>query len=163
MDKKGNNSLANELKISKRELAKIGLSCIQFNLKKTARRISAYYDQVLLPSGLKSTQFSVLIVVASEEARSITGLSRLVDVDRTTLQRSLEVLHRDGLISIEREDKGNIRFVSITGHGKKKLEAAIPLWKAAQDTLDKALGSENIKKLLRVLANTRKINRNPLV
>jgi DNA-binding MarR family transcriptional regulator len=75
----------------------------------------------------------------------------------------LEVLHRDGLISIEREDKGNIRFVSITGHGKKKLEAAIPLWKAAQDTLDKALGSENIKKLLRVLANTRKINRNPLV
>lgn len=158
MDKKRNKPLANELKISKRELAKIGLSCIQFNLKKTTRKISAYYDEVLLPAGLKSTQFSVLIVVASEETRSIAGISRLVDADRTTLQRSLEVLHREGLISIESEEKGNIRFVSITGLGKKKLEVAIPLWKLAQDTINKALGSENIKKLLRVLAHTRKIN-----
>lgn len=157
MGMKRNNQLANELRFSKRELAKIGLSCIQFNLKKTSRKISAYYDEIFLPVELKSTQFSVLIVVASEEARSIAGISRLVDVDRTTLQRSLEILNRNGLISIEREDKGNIRFVSITGPGKKKLEVAIPLWKMAQDTINKALGTENIKKLLRVLAHTRKI------
>jgi DNA-binding MarR family transcriptional regulator len=146
-----------DFKYTKRDLARIGFSCIQFNLKKTARRISSYYDDILKPSGLKATQFSVLIVVAMEEASSIAGVSRLVDVDRTTLQRSFDILEREGLISINKEPKGNIRNVSITNKGKKKLDSAIGLWQIAQASITKKLGAEKIKTLLKFLSETRRV------
>ncbi len=157
MRRKISKNLRIDQKYTKRDLAKIGLSCIQFNLKKTSRKISAYYDRILQPTGLKSTQFSVLIVVALKEATSIVGISRLVDVERTTLQRSLEILQRDGFINIEKEDKGNVRLVSLTALGRRKLEFAIPLWKIAQENISKELGKEKIKGLLRVLSETRRI------
>ena len=125
-------------------------------MKKTTRKISAYYDEVLKPSGLKATQFSVLIVVAMGDASSITGISRLVDVDRTTLQRSLEILQRDGFLNVQSESKGNVRNISITPKGKKKLESAIELWKKAQESITKELGSEKVKALLKLLGETRR-------
>jgi len=149
--------VATDFAYSKRDLARIGFSCIQFNLKKTTRKISTYYDEILKPSGLKATQFSVLIVVAMGDASSITGISRLVDVDRTTLQRSIEILQRDGLLYGQSEAKGNVRNISITAKGKKKLESAIELWKKAQESITKELGSEKVKALLKVLGETRRV------
>lgn len=148
--------MASDFVYSKRDLARIGFSCIQFNLKKTTRKISAYYDEILKPSGLKATQFSVLIVVAMGDASSITGISRLVDVDRTTLQRSIEILQRDGFLNVQSEVKGNVRSISITAKGKKKLEVAIELWKKAQESITKELGSEKVKSLLKLLGETRR-------
>lgn len=149
--------MAGDFVYTKRDLARIGFSCIQFNLKKTTRKISAYYDEILKPSGLKATQFSVLIVVAMGEASSITGLSKLVDVDRTTLQRSIDILERDGILNVQSGSKGNVRNISITPSGKKKLELAIGLWKTVQERFIKELGSEKVKALLKVLGETRRV------
>lgn len=148
--------MATDFAYNKRDLARIGFSCIQFNLKKTTRKISAYYDEILKPSGLKATQFSVLIVVAMGEASSISGISRLVDVDRTTLQRSIDILARDGILNVQSESKGNVRNISITPSGNRKLELAIDLWKKAQESITKELGSEKVKVLLKLLGETRR-------
>ena len=143
-------------KSSKRDLYKIGLTCLQFNLKKTSRKISSYYDEMLQPVGLKSTQFSVLIVIGIEEATSIAGLAKLADLDRTTLQRSLSILERDKLLQIEKVSKGNIRYVTLTSLGKRKLESAIPYWKTAQENILKKIGNEKVNALLKNLSALRK-------
>lgn len=111
---------------------------------------------MLQPVGLKSTQFSVLIVIGIEEATSIAGLAKLADLDRTTLQRSLSILERDKLLQIEKVSKGNIRYVTLTSLGKRKLESAIPYWKTAQENILKKIGNEKVNALLKNLSALRK-------
>ena len=57
---------------------------------------------------------------------------------------------------MQSESKGNVRNISITPSGKKKLELAIELWKKAQESITKELGSEKVKVLLKLLGETRR-------
>ncbi|EPG67243.1 MarR family winged helix-turn-helix transcriptional regulator [Leptospira wolffii] len=139
------------------ELKKIGLSCLNVSLRRTTRLVTSYYDSVLKPSGLRITQFTILVSIAHEEECSITDLSRLTDIDRTTLQRSLEILKRDGLIRIEKKESGNVRNLFLTKKGEAKLEEAVLLWEEAQNSLTKSLGKPKFLETLRVLSEVRKI------
>ncbi|PJZ49250.1 MarR family winged helix-turn-helix transcriptional regulator [Leptospira saintgironsiae] len=144
-------------KPSSLELKKIGLSCLNVSLRRTARLVTSYYDSILKPSGLRITQFSILVGIGHEEECSITDLSRLTDIDRTTLQRSLEILKRDNLIRIEKKEAGNIRNLSLTKKGENKLAEAILLWEEAQSELTKSLGKPKFQETLRILSEVRKI------
>jgi DNA-binding MarR family transcriptional regulator len=146
------------MKNAKQKLAEIGSSCLNFHLRKTTRIITSYYDLVLKPSGLRITQFTVLLSIAYEGSASITNLSHLTDIDRTTLQRSLEIMRRDGFVLIQKADTGNLRAVSLTPKGEKALEGAIPLWKVAQSKIEKKLGSEKLKTSFELLSELRNLD-----
>ncbi|WP_411824323.1 MarR family winged helix-turn-helix transcriptional regulator [Leptospira sp. 'Mane'] len=145
------------MNFSKKDLEEIGPVCLNYNLRKTTRLVTSYYDLVLKPSGLRITQFTVLFSIAYKVECSITDLSKITDIDRTTLQRSLEILRRDGLIRIEKAESGNIRSVSLMKKGEKKLEEAIELWKQAQGYMEKGLGKEKLTSGLRLLSEMRKV------
>lgn len=92
------------MKYSHEDLKQIGLSCLNLSLRRTTRLVTSYYDSMLKPSGLRITQFTILAGIEYGKDLSITDLSRITDIDRTTLQRSLEILNRDGLINIEKRN-----------------------------------------------------------
>ena len=145
------------MKYVQKDLQRIGLSCLNVNLRKTSRLITNYYDAVLKPSGLRITQFTVLASIAYEQDQSITSLSQITDIDRTTLQRSLEILRREGLILMEKKDLGNVRSLSLTKKGESLLEGAIELWQKAQDEVIDFLGKSEFKQILKNLAEVRKL------
>lgn len=43
-----------------------GAVCINFNLRRTARAVTQYYDEALKPTGVKVTQFTILMAIASQ-------------------------------------------------------------------------------------------------
>ena len=47
-------------------------TCACFNLRKAARAVTQLYDEVLAPSGLRGTQFSVLAVISAAGAATMT-------------------------------------------------------------------------------------------
>lgn len=48
-----------------------GAVCLNFNLRRTSRAVTQYYDEALKPTGVKVTQFTILMAIASESvARS---------------------------------------------------------------------------------------------
>ncbi|AYV55612.1 MarR family winged helix-turn-helix transcriptional regulator [Leptospira kmetyi] len=145
------------MKLSNQNLKVIGLSCLNVSLRRTARKITSYYDFILKPAGLRITQFTILVSVAHEEECSITDLSKLTDIDRTTLQRSLEILKRDGLVKIEKKESGNVRSVFLTKKGESKLEEAAELWKQAQSSITDSLGKTKFKETLSILSDVRKL------
>ncbi|AOP36149.1 MarR family transcriptional regulator [Leptospira tipperaryensis] len=145
------------MKFSNEDLKVIGLSCLNLNLRRTTRLITTFYDFILKPSGLRITQFTVLTSIAYEKEPSITDLARITDIDRTTLQRSLEILNRDGLIRIEKKDTGNVRSIFLTKKGESKLTEGIELWKQAQDSLRNDLGKTKFKDTLKILSEVRKL------
>jgi DNA-binding MarR family transcriptional regulator len=145
------------VKFSNEDLKIIGLSCLNLNLRRTTRLVTTFYDFILRPSGLRITQFTVLASIAYEKEPSITDLARITDIDRTTLQRSLEILNRDGLIRIEKKDTGNVRSVFLTKKGESKLSEGIELWKEAQNSLTENLGKIKLRETLKILSEIRKL------
>jgi hypothetical protein len=72
------------------QLAEIEATCACSSVRKAARAITHLFDDVLQPTGLRSTQFTLLVAVALLSEASMLQLSEALAMDRTTL--ALDVL-----------------------------------------------------------------------
>jgi DNA-binding MarR family transcriptional regulator len=108
-------------------------SCHCLAARQNARAITRLYDDHLRGHGLKATQFSVLVALALRGASPIGALARGLGLERTTLTRSAAVLEQKGWIAADRSADPRARPIKLTASGRRKLEAAFPAWKAAQD------------------------------
>src|SRR5579883_1947138 len=72
--------------------------CNCLALRQAARHVSQFYDQLLAPSGLRTTQFSILGKLRHLGPLTINALAKELVMDRTTLGRNILPLEREGLI-----------------------------------------------------------------
>lgn len=106
--------------------------CACFNIRKAARAITSLYDRVLQPTGLRSTQATLIMAIAGMDAPTISQLAELLVMDRTTLARDLKPLTDLGLVQVTPGDDRRTRLVRLTGAGAAKHGEIIPLWEQAQ-------------------------------
>jgi DNA-binding MarR family transcriptional regulator len=104
------------------------------------RALTRLYDDSLRSVGLRATQLAVLVGVGGDDVVSITALAKFMGMDRSTLTRNLAPLEREGLIRVGNEGWRRSRMVEITNKGRSRLREALPLWKEAQETLQRKLG-----------------------
>ncbi|GGV57498.1 MarR family winged helix-turn-helix transcriptional regulator [Streptomyces massasporeus] len=116
--------------------------------RRATRYLTAAYDKALTPVGLRTTQFNILHRLALGGRTTITALSQRIAMDRTTLATNLKPLEREGLLVVRSSDTDRrARAVEITEAGLKRLEAAVPLWKAAQDQFESTFGASEAAEL----------------
>ncbi|WGV28158.1 MarR family winged helix-turn-helix transcriptional regulator [Halotia branconii] len=72
-------------------LDQVASICAYFNLQRAARAITQHFDEILKPSGLLVTQFTILVAVAMAKSGTIASLAKMLVMDRTTLTRNLKV------------------------------------------------------------------------
>lgn len=131
--------------------------CTCAGLRRATRRITQLYDHALAPVGLTANQFSLLSHLYGAEMMKVGGLSikALADrlgMDPSTLTRNLKPLAIKGLVADHADpNDGRARLVTITALGRSKLEAAVPHWRKAQNTLNEKLGADAAKKLMNLL------------
>lgn len=128
--------------------------CACFNIRKAARAISQLYDDVLRPSGLRVTQFSILAVTSRLGPVTVTRLAEETVTDRTTLTRNLKLLAQQKLIRIAPGKDRREREVVLTDRGRLALAQAFPLWKHVQSRVANRLGRERFERLLSDLRAT---------
>jgi DNA-binding phage protein len=75
-----------------RELAE---ACTCTHMRKAARVITQFYETFLQPSGLRMTQFIVLVMIALSEQETVMQLAEKLAMDRSALARSLKSLEED--------------------------------------------------------------------
>ncbi len=114
------------------ELAEVAAGCACRNVRRTARAVTQLYDETLRPSGLRITQFTLLVAVAVSEPVPITRLADALALDRTTLARDLKPLTERGLAEVAAGDDRRTRVVRLTGQGRDAIGRAYPLWQRAQ-------------------------------
>lgn len=79
-------------------------------------------------------------------------------MDQTTATRNIELLERQGYVSLTpHPDDARKKQVGLTTEGRAKLEEAIPLWKEAQLRIRASLGKENMDSLLSMLSDLVKV------
>jgi len=107
-----------------------------------SRAVTQLYDDVLRPSGLRVTQFSILATIAGLGEANLRQLEDTLAIDQTTLTRSLNLLERDGLIERVPHPDGRVKAMRLPFKGRRALEVARPLWAQAQE---KVLGELRTK------------------
>jgi DNA-binding MarR family transcriptional regulator len=107
-----------------------------------SRAVTQLYDEVLRPSGLRVTQFSILAVMARMREANLRQLEDALAIDQTTLTRSLSLLERDGVIERVPHPDGRIKAMRLTARGRRALDVARPLWAQAQGKILRELGTK---------------------
>jgi DNA-binding MarR family transcriptional regulator len=131
--------------------------CPAFNIRAASRIITQLFDEILKPSGLQVTQFTVLIGIHILDSPSISKLAKGLIMDRTTITRGLKPLENEGLIKIVSGDDKRTHFVKLTPKGKSALEKTLPYWEKARTVVSKEFGEKHLDGLLKDLASVREI------
>jgi DNA-binding MarR family transcriptional regulator len=124
-------------------------NCLCFNLRRAARLATRAYDEALAPAGLTSAQFSALAVLVKTGPLATSSFSKAMETERTTSTRNLALMEREGLVKRKAGDDKRVRLIDITARGRKRFEAAAPLWRAAQKSLTTRLGDANAAGVLK--------------
>ena len=140
--------------------------CVCDTLRMVTRAVTQLYDDVLRPSGLRVTQFSILATIARLGQANLKQLEDALAIDQTTLTRSLNILQRDGLIERAPHPDGRIKAMRLTSKGRRVLEIARPLWAQAQHKVLREVGTKawadaqgRLTHLLHVAVKRRRLGR----
>ena len=126
--------------------------CACANLRKAARIVTQVYEKKMAPTGLKATQYYMLVNIARHKERSISELGEIMLLDQTTITRNVDILKKSGYVNITK-DKSDSRTktITITDIGLAKLEEATPIWLQIQDKIENNMGKDKYKDLLETL------------
>ena len=127
--------------------------CVCNTLRMVTRAVTQLYDDVLRPSGVRVTQFSILATIGRMREANLKQLEDTLAIDQTTLTRSLSLLERDGLIERSPHPDGRVKAMRLASKGARVLEIARPLWAQAQDQVLRELGRQRWADAQRRLAH----------
>jgi DNA-binding MarR family transcriptional regulator len=117
--------------------------CNCFAVRSAARHVSQFYDQVLAPIGVRTTQFSILAKLKLRGPLTINVLAKDMVMDRTTLGRNILPLERDELIRIEPfASDHRMKELHLTNTGEKRLQVALKAWSQAQAHFETNFGAK---------------------
>jgi DNA-binding MarR family transcriptional regulator len=130
--------------------------CTSFTARSLSRKMSQFYDDMLAPSGLRGTQFNMLVQArrahrAGQKPLTVTRLAELLHTDRTTLTRNLQTLQGQGLVEVVAGSDGRSRCVVVTEAGEQAFRLGLQYWRKAQQQVRAVCGEEVVAQLEQVV------------
>jgi DNA-binding MarR family transcriptional regulator len=124
-------------------------ACLCLQVQRAARALARRYDVALRPLGLTSGQFSLLMSLNRPQPPTMGQVASVLAMDRTTLTANLKPLQRRRLVTVaaDEEDK-RTRRLRLTAAGRKRLVAALPVWRDTQARIAARLGASDPARLL---------------
>jgi len=126
-------------------------------IRQAARRVTRFYDQALAASGLRITQYPILVSLAVSGPMGMGVLAERMVMDRATLGHNLRPLQAQGLVTIGAGRDRRSRVVSLTEPGRRLLREARPAWEAAQCRFESALGAADSAALRAMMARVARL------
>ncbi|MDQ0204661.1 MarR family winged helix-turn-helix transcriptional regulator [Pectinatus haikarae] len=124
--------------------------CNCMNLRRASRAITQFYDDTLKPSGLTVTQLSLLRHLGTVKTATISELAKMVQIDRTTLNRNMKPLIREEFIDVRQGRDSRTRQVALTIQGKNAAIRGVELWEEAQNAVKEYMG-DDLTRLVQLL------------
>lgn len=125
----------------------IATTCIAGRLRLLNRVVTNLYDDALRPFGVKLSQGNVLAVTAKLGVARPAEVCDILELDTSTLSRTVERMVANGWLEILPDDDGRSHPFRLTDEGKGLMEKAIPAWETAQAEAKKLLGEDGLRLL----------------
>ena len=132
--------------------------CVCFQLRRTSRAITQLFDAALQPSGIRSTQFALLVAVAKKEPITISELGDLLVIDSTTLSRSLRKLEQMALLKVMSGSDRRERLVQLTAKGRRVLKKTLPYWRKVQSEVVSRLTGPDWREIQKSLQEVKDVS-----
>jgi DNA-binding MarR family transcriptional regulator len=143
------------------ETAPIRLPCVCARLRRATRALTQLYDDVMAPSGLRVTQFSLLRTLARRGTSRMSDLAATLLLDRTALSRTVDPLAERGLVTIASGRDARTREIALTRDGARALRRAEPHWQRAQAQVADRLDATRLDALFATLAEVEALHPSP--
>jgi DNA-binding MarR family transcriptional regulator len=146
----------------RREHAKLDecRDCVCLAVRTAARRITQGYDAALAGTGLRVTQFSLLVMAHHLGAPSMKRLAQMLNSDPTTITRNVQSLTKRRLLTLFPGRDLRERKVTLTEKGEAILVRALPSWRAAQSDVVASLSRAELTSLRALLEQVGRRKRN---
>jgi DNA-binding MarR family transcriptional regulator len=133
-------------------------ACACGRLRRATRALTQLYDDLLAPSGLRVTQFSLLRNLARQGGARMSDLAATLLLDRTALSRTLEPLVARGLVAVVPGSDARTREITLTQDGVQAMRTAEPHWHRAQAAVARKLGTAKLDALIATLAEIEQLH-----
>lgn len=133
------------------------LPCMCGSFRRTSRALTQFYDYSLRPIGLRTTQLTILQVLARAGEVSQGQLGEILAMDSTSLTRTLGIMRRHGWIAERRGQDQRERWLRLANSGETKLNRALLTWEKVQSRLREQLGDQVWKNLLQLTNQVSKL------
>ncbi|GAS87472.1 MarR family winged helix-turn-helix transcriptional regulator [Mycolicibacterium brisbanense] len=127
--------------------------CIAFRIRLIGRATTGLYEHALDIHGLSIAQLNLLAALGKVGPCPPARLGELLLLDRSTVSRNLSPMLKHGWVQAVSSDAKGIREIELTPSGRKKIQAALPDWRRAQEQATELLGAQGVR-AVRALANT---------
>lgn len=111
-------------------------------MRRASKAVTDFYDAKLTSCGVTVVQFGLLRRIRDLDDPSVTELAKAMDLERSTLVRTLRPLFDAGLIEDRAAPGTRNRQLRLTRSGKKVVDKGFRLWNQAQVELEKKVGSD---------------------
>jgi DNA-binding MarR family transcriptional regulator len=145
---------------ARERLARLAETCGCNNLRRAARAVTNYYDELLRQADLqqadlhlRATQCPLLVLLYLAGPQTINEMAENLALDRTTLTRNLRPLEQAGFLSIAPGSDLRTRVVTLTEQGEAALLRVLPLWEQAQAHMVEGMGQARFAALLAQLSD----------
>jgi DNA-binding MarR family transcriptional regulator len=132
--------------------------CLCNALRQASRVVSRLYDEELRGIGLRTTQYSLLLLLRRSGEVRQRDLAELTLHEETTLTRNLRPLVDAGWVAVRTGDDRREKWFKISSGGVAKLEEARPAWERAQARMQGLLSEGEWQRLLAVLPEIAKLS-----
>jgi DNA-binding MarR family transcriptional regulator len=119
----------------------ISSRCIASRVRQLNRVMTALYDDALRSAGLTGNQLNVLVFVSRHGSPTAGALARHMQMDASTVSRTIERMRKDGLLLIQEGKDARTRELRLSEKGETMILKAIPAWRKAQKQAQKLLGT----------------------
>jgi DNA-binding MarR family transcriptional regulator len=126
------------------------LPCLCASLRRAARATTQLYEQELRPTGLSSSQFTILQALSLMKELTQGQLARALAMDSTSLTRTLAIMSRNGWIEKQSGEDRRERRLKLSNAGEKLFRTALPCWERAQMQLKQRLSRGQANALMQL-------------
>jgi DNA-binding MarR family transcriptional regulator len=137
------------------ETRRMGRECIGFRVRMLNRMVTAIYDEALSETGLKTSQFNLLVAVTNREESRPAELAKILEMDESTLSRNVERMCARGWLRLEPDNDRRSHLIKVTDKGLALIHKGYPAWQKAQDEVSRRLGADSVAALRSVLRKLR--------
>jgi DNA-binding MarR family transcriptional regulator len=139
----------------------IASECLSVRVRRLGRVITRIYDAALAPHGVGTAQLNLLAAIAIGGGARPVDLTRLLEVEKSTLSRDLKRMEQLGWVRSRVGPAGAGRLVTLTDAGSRLLVGVRGAWQKAQEAAQAELGRRPFAQLREALPSPLAAARSP--
>ena len=126
---------------------RVAQTCPGIALRTATREVEQAFAGCFADVPINQRQFSLMVALSLAAPCSMARLVEVTGLNAATLSRNLDVLERDGLVQSTDGGDRRARVLQLSEQGTRALQRALVGWQAAMESLERLVGSKNLKEV----------------